>query len=411
MNIIQIPRRFVRSDWGGTETVILESCKILLKEHHTEILCPIALSDKSEETVQGVKINRTPYFYPYFGLKDGAKLQLDKKGGNLFSFSLMRELKKRKNLDIIHLHTQKRLGGIGRHVAKQKKIPYVVSLHGGLFDVPSEEAATWTAPTEGAIEWGKLLGAWVGSRRVLDDAAAIICVGQKEQEKTREQFPQKKVVHLPNGVDTERFAVGDGAAFRKSHNIPQDAYVILLMGRIDPQKNQLFPIRMMPELLKVKPNAHLLLIGHVTNQPYYQRLLDNIGGNGVTDRVTLITGVDGQGEELVNAYHAADLFCLPSIHEPFGIVVLEAWAAGLPVIASRVGGIPSFVDDGSDGILFDTDDADSFLTAFSAIIGDSRSKLIAENGRQKANRQYSWQQITKRLVDIYEEAIRENPLR
>jgi len=245
----------------------------------------------------------------------------------------------------------------------------------------------------------------------MDDAAAIICVGQKEQEETQARLPHKKVVHLPNGVDTERFANGEGSSFREQHNISQDAYVILVMGRIDPQKNQLFPIQMMPELLKVKPNAHLLLIGHVTNHSYHQKLLDNIDEYQVVDKVTLIPGVDGQSDELVNAYHAADLFCLPSIHEPFGIVVLEAWAAGLPVLASRVGGIPSFVDNDIDGVLFETNDNESFVTAFSSITNNDRGSKIARAGRQKANEKYSWQQITIQLLDIYEEAIRENPLR
>ncbi len=412
MKIVQIPRRFVRSDWGGTETVILESCKQLLKNHQTEVLCPNALSNKDFENIEGVQVKRVPYFYPYFGLDEDAKRQLDKKGGNLFSFALMRELKKMQGLDIIHLHTQKRLGGIARHAAIKKRIPYVVTLHGGVFDVPTEEAASWTAPTKGAIEWGKLLGAWVGSRRVMDDAAAIICVGQKEQIETQAHFPDKKVIHLANGVDPDRFASGNGRQFRNKYNIPDEAFLMLVMGRIDPQKNQLFPIQMMPQLFKEKPNLHLLLIGHVTNQAYHMKLQDNIAQFGLQDKVTLIPGVDGQSNDLVDAYHAADLFCLSSIHEPFGIVILEAWAAGLPVIASKVGGVPSFVANGEDGLLFESNDSESFFNAFKQIaLNDQYSKDIGLAGQQKAVRQYSWQQITNQLINIYEEAIHENPLR
>ncbi len=68
MNIVQIPRRFVRSHWGGTETVILETCKRLLKlGHHTEIICPNALAHQDKEVIGGVSISRVPYFYPYLG--------------------------------------------------------------------------------------------------------------------------------------------------------------------------------------------------------------------------------------------------------------------------------------------------------------------------------------------------------
>lgn len=168
MNIVQVPRRFVRSHWGGTETVILETSKRLLaKGHETKIICPNALAPSNAETVEGVEVIRTPYFYPYFGLSSQAKNLLDLKGGNLFSFALMKALKKERELDLIHLHTSKRTGGIARYVAMKRGIPYVVSLHGGLFDVPVEEAATWTEPTTNAYEWGKILGWWVGSRRVL----------------------------------------------------------------------------------------------------------------------------------------------------------------------------------------------------------------------------------------------------
>ena len=65
---------------------------------------------------------------------------LDKKGGNLFSFSLMKALFQHPSIDLLHLHTGKRLGGIGRYVAKKRKIPYMVSIHGGAYDVPVEEA-------------------------------------------------------------------------------------------------------------------------------------------------------------------------------------------------------------------------------------------------------------------------------
>lgn len=413
MNIVQVPRRFVRSHWGGTETVILETCKRILKMgHHTEIICPNALADQDREIIGGVRVTRVPYFYPYLRLREGAKEQLDRKGGNLFSFALMKVIKKYPDLDLIHLHTAKRLGGIGRYVAGKRQIPYVISLHGGAFDVPSEEVDTWTAPTRGAFEWGKLLGWWVGSRRVFDDAAAIICVGEEEQRQTQRRFPHKKVIHLANGVDTERFARGDGHKFRSSYHIPLDAYVILTVGRIDPQKNQLFVINLLPELIKLNPRAHVLIIGPVTNENYNKKLLRTVREKGFESHVTIIDGLDAGDQDLVDAYHGGDMFLLPSIHEPFGIVILEAWAAGLPVIASRIGGIPSFVEDNEDGLLFEPNEEAGFIRAFTTLITtpDMAHKL-ANAGKAKARGEYSWDRITQSLLQIYEEAIRENPFR
>ena len=413
MNIVQLPRRFVRSHWGGTETVILETCKrLLMMGHHTEIICPNALAKTDAENIGGVNVRRVSYFYPYLGLSTEAKDLLDRKGGNLFSFSLMKELKTYPNLDMIHLHTAKRPGGIGRYVAKKRGIPYVISLHGGMFDVPAREAETWTAPAKDAFEWGKILGWWVGSRSVMDDAAAIICVGREEERKTRERFPHKNVIHLANGVDPDHFHRGNGPGFRKKHHIPQDAYVVVTVGRIDPQKNQLFQINLLPELVKINPRVHLLIIGPVTKESYHSRLIDTVQRSGLESRITVIEGLDAEGQDLVDAYHASDLFLLPSVHEPFGIVILEAWAAGLPVVASRIGGIPSFVEDGKDGLLFEPNNTGEFIAAFETTVNSPEKALqLSSSGKMKACDMFSWDKITRDLVRIYEEAIRENPFR
>ncbi len=413
MNIVHVPRRFVQSHWGGTETVILETCRRLVHMgHETQIICPNALGTEKREIVDGIQVVRVPYFYPYFGLKAEKRELLDLKGGNLFSFALMKALNNEPGLDLIHLHTAKRTGGIGRYVALRRRIPYVVSLHGGMFDVPTAEASTWTEPTRGTLEWGKLLGWWVGSRRVLDDAAAIICVGEEERIQTQSRYPTKKVVHLPNGVDPDRFAQGEGRRFRHSHGIEEDSFLLLTVGRIDPQKNQLFVARLIPELATIHERIHYLVIGPVTNEEYGRELDAYIAQSGLHQRITIIRGLPAGGQALADAYHAADAFVLPSIHEPFGIVILEAWAAGLPVMASRVGGILSFVVSGQDGFLFPSNDARSIVDAFRFLVQHpDEAKAWAESGKRKARTEYGWDVIVGRLVALYQDAIRENPLR
>lgn len=413
MKTIQVPRRFARDEWGGTETVILETSKRLNQlGHPTQILCANALASASFEEMDGVAIRRFPYFYPYFGLKPNAIAQLDKKGGNLFSWQLLRALQNEERLDIIHLHTGKRVGGIVRYVAQKRNIPYVMSLHGGVFDVPAAEAQSWTDPTKGTLEWGKLLGMAVGARRVMEDCAAILCVGEQERIETQKRYPRNNVLRLPNGVDAEKFAEGDGAKFRAKHGIPQNAKVILTIGRIDPQKNQKFSVGLLPQLLRFVPDAHLLCIGHVTNPDYFAELERDAERFGVASRVTLLKGLDSASSDLVDAYHSANVFLLPSIHEPFGIVILEAWSAGLPVVASAVGGVPSFVTHGEDGLLFPANDAQRCLEALQSALANSGAALsLGENGKAKARREYHWDAITRRLATIYEEAIRAHSVR
>ena len=128
-------------------------------------------------------------------------------------------------------------------------------------------------------------------------------------------------------------------------------------------------------------------------------------------QLIVIRGLDTHDPQLVNAFHAADLFLLPSIHEPFGIVILEAWAAGLPVVASDVGGIPSFVKDGVNGSLFPSNELDGVTDVLkSRIANPAARRRLAEAGHNEVD-QYSWDRVTRRLAAIYEEVIRENPLR
>jgi len=405
---VQVPRRFVRHAWGGTETVILETSRRLPGlGHETEVLCPNALADTDEETIDGVRVRRTGYFYPYLGLSGDARAQLDRKAGNLVSFPLLRELLARPGLDLVHLHTGKRLGGMVRTAARLRGIPYVVSLHGGVHDVPEEEARTWTEPAAGAWEWGKALGWCFGSRRVLDDAAAILCVGEGERRLTQARYPAKRVEYLPNGVDVARFERGEGRRFRAARGIPPGAELLLVVARVDPQKNQALAIDVLQALAGERPGLHLVLAGPVTDPAYAGSLRASVRARGLDARVHFVADLPPRSQELVDAYHAADLVLLPSIHEPFGIVTLEAWAARRAVVASRTGGIPFLVEDGRDGVLLDPADLGAWVRVTRNLLDDRLSReALAEAGRRKAASEYDWDRVTARLAALYEDVAR-----
>jgi len=409
MKILAIPRRFVRKEWGGTETVVLETGKRLLAMgHDASIWTSTIFSSLPEETMEGVPVRRFPYTYPVLGLTAEGRNRLDMKGGNLFSLGLMRALRKEKGIDLIHLHTMGRLGGIARREAHRRGIPYMVSLHGGFLDVPQSQKDDLVAPLKNTLEWGKVLGLWVGSKRVLQDAAAILCVSRAEQEKIQARFPGKKVLFLPNGVDCARFSRGDGPRFRKKWNVPRQARVLLLVGRIDPQKNQMAALTVMERLRKTFPSLHLVLAGPVTDLRYGRLLRTSIGERGLEESVTLIEGLPSDSQDLVDAYHAAEIFLLPSIHEPFGIVILEAWAAGRPVVAARIGGVPSFVEEKTDALLFDPGDEDALTARVRECLeSPETARGLGEAGRRKARAEYDWDRVTRLLLELYEGLVRE----
>jgi glycosyltransferase involved in cell wall biosynthesis len=409
--IIHVPRRFVSHEWGGTETVILEISKQQLAAGmNPRIMTSMALAQDGcdHETIQGVDVMRYRHLYPFWGLDAAGRAAMDKKGGNLFSWPLLKALYQERDVRLYHAHALKRLGGMVRTAARWNQKPYVVSLHGGIFDVPQAELADLTKPIQGKFEWGKPLGALLGARRVLEDADHVICVGESESIKAREQLSHDRVSYLPNGVDTARFAKGDGRAFRERYGIPEDAFLVVNMGRIDSQKNQLGLVRGFARFRAAVPGARLLMIGPVTQPAYLQQIRDLMAAEKLEDAVQIIPGLGNGSQDLVDAYHAADVFVLASRHEPFGIVVLEAWSAGRAVIVSRVGGLQSLVKDGETGLFFDPDAADAdqqLARALQSTYEDpSMRQRMGCAGQKEAVERYEWSRICERLESIYQQA-------
>ena len=405
--IVHVPRRFVAHEWGGTETVILEiSRQQQLAGLHPLIITSMALASQREESIAGIPVLRYPHSYPFFGLSTADRAAMDKKGGNLLSLSLLRALIRQPDVRIFHAHALKRLGGTVRTAARFRRKPYVVSLHGGIFDVPAAELSDLTKPIEGKFEWGRAFGALLGARKVLDDADHVICVGASEAEKARASLPHDRVSYLPNGVDSARFSTGNGPAFRLAHNIPADAFLLVAIGRIDSQKNQLTLLEAFARFLPSAPNARLLIIGPETQPAYAQQLRVFISANNLAHAVTILPGLGNDSHSLVDAYHAADVFTLASRHEPFGIVVLEAWCAAKPVVASRIGGLQSLIRDGETGLFFNPADPDapSQLAAQLSLLHQNPNlrASLGNAGRAEALAHYDWSRICLRLESIYQ---------
>ena len=178
--ILQIPRRFTKQEWGGTESVILHTSQELARRgYEVRILTSDLLSAPGEEVVDGLKVCRFHGFYPRRGLSAEAKKQLNIRGGNYFCPGLFRALLTAKNLKAVHLHTGGLIGAMGRLAAKLRGVPYVISIHGGQADLPKEQMDQLLAPLQGTFNWGKILEILLRTNRVHADA--IISLGESER--------------------------------------------------------------------------------------------------------------------------------------------------------------------------------------------------------------------------------------
>jgi glycosyltransferase involved in cell wall biosynthesis len=277
-----------------------------------------------------------------------------------------------------------------------------------VFDVPAAELETMLRPIANKTEWGKPFGALFGSRRVLEEADQVVCVGQSEMEKAQGELQHDRVVYLPNGVDTAKFANGDGPGFRRKHGISPSTFLVLNISRIDAQKNQLLLVDAFARLRAGAGEAQLCIIGPETQPEYASRLRARIREHQLEDAVKILPGLRNDDPDLVNAFHACDVFALPSMHEPFGIVVLEAWSAGRPVIASAVGGLKTLVSDARTGLLFDpnsSDAADRLSRGMLRLRGaPGFAAELGRAGRAEAMRNYDWEVIGERLEGVYQAA-------
>jgi glycosyltransferase involved in cell wall biosynthesis len=402
--IIHIPRRFVAHEWGGTETVIAEIARQQQAAGFApKIVTSMALAKTKREEIAGIPVERHRYCYPFFGLSAADRAALDKKGGNLLSLPLLASLATQRNVRLFHAHSLKRLGATVATAARWQGKPFVVSLHGGVFDVPKEELATMQRPVAGRFEWGRAFGALLGSRRLLDDADMIICVGQSELDAAKSQLSHDRIAYLPNGVDSQKFSQGDGARFRARLGIPQDAFLVLNVSRIDAQKNQMVLVEAFSALSRQDSAARLVLIGPETQPDYARKLRERIAELRLADRVNFLPGLKNDDPALVDAFHASDVFVLPSVHEPFGIVVLEAWSAGKPVIASPVGGLKTLIRGEETGLFFEGRD-ELYQCLDRLRQSPARRAVLGEAGQNEARLHYDWSRINERLEGLYEEA-------
>ncbi|HAS84149.1 MAG TPA: glycosyltransferase family 1 protein [Verrucomicrobia bacterium] len=403
--VAHVMRRFVPDKWGGTESVVFNLARSYIRQGmESPVFCTDMFATPGTQRFNEVPIQRFRYVFPWLFLSDEARAKLQLKGGSPLSFGLLHALWREPGVTVIHAHAQHRLGGIARTVARWRGIPYVVSIHGGYLTLPEEQASQMQDPFRGKPEWGKLFGWLLGARRVLDDADAILCVGRDEHERMRQRYGEK-AHYVPNGVHTERFRQADASAFRQHAGLKPGEKLVLCVSRIDYQKNQRLLVSAFARFAATRPEWKLALIGAVTVEAYRDAILADIKHAGLEGRVLLIPGFAPDDPLLPSAYKAADVFVLPTVHEPFGIVILEAWAAGVPVIASRVGGIPGFSHDGQDILLFEKNDEDGLLERLERLADDAP---LGERLKQQASHEvirYDWDEVALDVCSIYASAV------
>jgi len=287
---------------------------------------------------------------------------------------------------VIHLHNRFQFLGALRQNLSGARVPVVLHVH-NKFTVA------------GAVppQFDVLAGC---SRYILDFACE--CFGGFRGE----------TVILPNGVDTRKFRPRwelpeESRRLRRELGV-ENSKVILFVGRVSPEKGINTLISAFPRVLRRHPDAALVLIGEIRRDSRGDRQRMEYGKTVISmarpygDRVKFLDLIPPS--EIHRYYLLGDLFVAPSLEgEAFGMVFLEAAASGLPIVASRRGGIPEAVSDGHNGVLLDhPEDPEQLAVAICSLLDDpARSRALAEWGRAWVEREFDWTEVTGKVEDLY----------
>jgi len=413
MRVAHILRKYNPAEWGGTETALERLFEGLCPSVTPVIYCPRlknggANAARDPFTERGYPLKRFRACVPVWGLSKRERAQMVSVGGNLFSFDLVPALWREPGVAVIHSHALGRLGGIGLTIARRRNLPFVVTIHGGFLDLPPALRQQMNEPGYHGIEWGKFLGAVFNSRNVVPEADAVLTCNEREAALLREKFPRKRIRVQQHGVPMRMFEEDYRAAARAAFPRIAGKQLVLLVGRVDPVKNQGWVLERAPAVLLKHPNVVFMFAGACTDAEYGKALAARIIELGLEDKVLVPGGFSPGDPRLIGLMQQASVVVLPSTSETFGLVILEAWAAGAPVISSRTSGGCALIHQGENGWLFNLENPQGFHDVLDRVLRDpSRARVMAEQGRELAREKYDTRLLAGHVRALYEELVEE----
>ena len=233
-------------------------------------------------------------------------------------------------------------------------------------------------------------------RRLMADADALLALTSIEAEGLRQRgAAPERVSVIGAGLDPLP-PPSDGQKARSRFGLGHP--FVLFIGRAGYDKGAIHAAKAILALRKEDVEVDLVLIGRITEEfeRFYEQLAD--AGKQVIRPIGIL---DEQTKHALLS--EATMLILPSRTDSFGIVLLEAWAHGKPVVAARAGGIPGVVDDGENGILVSFGDVQAMKSAVRLLLVDQAlNHSMGTSGREKVLTHYNWEHLTDRMLDVYE---------
>lgn len=301
--------------------------------------------------------------------------------GSLSKTAETRELLKKENFELIHAHTE--TGGLILRLAGKpyKNSRYIYTPHGmSFYKGSSLKSQMIYRPIE----------RWICSGMDVN-----IAINREEFSVLKKWNTESAVFVHGIGLDLERFRSVESdysEKIRDELNIPVDAKVIMSVGELDDNKNHQIVIRALA-LLK-RDNVYYIICGVGPNKEKLEKLAGTLG---IADRVVLA----GYRKDIPEILHISDIFAFPSFHEGLPVSLMEAMAAGVPVICSKIRGNVDLMKDGCGGFMSDPSDAVSFSRAIDKLVNAQDGGKNMSNWNIARSEDYSYQNVFNELSNIY----------
>jgi glycosyltransferase involved in cell wall biosynthesis len=334
-------------------------------------------------------IKRIPARSIYFDPED----KLMKYGQAL---DLLGELR-REGYDLVHVHTPFVAHYLGRKFAHLLDVPCVETYHTFFEDYLHHYLPF--IPKSFAKSIARSI-----SRRQCNEVNAIIAPSQPMLDVLRLYGVNARAEVIPTGLQAHSFDEADGQAFRLKYGIPVDRPVALFVGRVAYEKNIGFLLHMMVELKKRQPDALLVIAGE---GPAEHSLKAKTNALGLQGQVQFIGYLDRDTNELNACYRAADVFVFASTTETQGLVLLEAMAQAIPVVAIAELGTKSILVEG-EGAFIAPEDAQLFAERVYELFANNEKRLaLGKAGHSYALKRWTSRVQAERMLSFYEQLIQE----
>jgi phosphatidyl-myo-inositol alpha-mannosyltransferase len=203
---------------------------------------------------------------------------------------------------------------------------------------------------------------------------------------------------IPNGIDFPRFHT----RYRPLEQLADERPTVLFVGRLEKRKGLKFLLRAWPKVLERQPNARLVVVGRGRPLEGYRRFAARQGWSPAD----VVFAGYVPAEDLPRYYQSCDVFCAPNTgQESFGIVLLEAMAAGAPIVASDIAGYRDVVADGEQGLLVEPKNPGALADAVSRLLANPELRARLRRAGQEKARAYDWPRVATQVLDYYFEVL------